>query len=59
MGEDGAGEAGRETRVRAGGCRQVPARGLFLRAAAWGLVPATGMDSRTGRGERHGESVGT
>lgn len=58
MSRDGALEAGLETRVRAGRCGQVPARGLRLRAAAWGRALATAMGMGIGRGDLPGGPVG-
>lgn len=48
MSRDGAREAGLETRVRAGRCGQVPARGLGLCAAAWGRALAMAMGTGSG-----------
>lgn len=59
MSRDGAREAGLETRVRAGRCGQVPARGLGLCAAAWGRALAMAVGTGIGRGDRPGGPVGT
>lgn len=59
MSRDGAREAGLETRVRAGRCGKVPARGLRLRAAAWDRALATAMGAGIGRGDLPGGPVGT